>query len=268
MTLAGTNTYIVGPLAGNAVYLIDPGPADADHVAAVRRAAEERGELAGILLTHSHADHSAAVPLLDLPLLWGAVGGGEEKDQMASAASPAPGPSKGRLVSGRGRMRPRRREPRPGREPGPAANVGPFQILPTPGHAPDHVCFLQDATCFCGDLVLGEGSSIVFPGGGGLAAYLDSLRRLRELEPTLLCPGHGPWITDPRAKIDEYIEHRLERERKLIDALGAGERSRPRLLDAAWDDVPAVLRPAAALAMDAHLEKLAAEGRLPEGIHD
>lgn len=144
----------------------------------------------------------------------------------------------------------------------------PFEVVPTPGHSPDHVVFMLGSVCFCGDLVLGEGSTFVPPDGGSLIAYLDSLNRLRVLDPELLCPGHGPWIADPQAKIAEYLEHRLERERKLVAALERGERSRAGLLDAAWDDVPAELRPAAAMVMQAHLEKLSAEGRLPDGLRD
>ncbi len=147
--------------------------------------------------------------------------------------------------------------------------IGPFTVLPSPGHASDHVCFArEDGVTFCGDLILGHGSSIVPPAsmGGSLADYMDSLERLAALRPSLLCPGHGPWITDPAAKIAEYIAHREEREAKLVAALDAGDRDRERLLDAAWDDVPEPMRPAAAVAMQAHLEKLAAEGRLPEGV--
>jgi glyoxylase-like metal-dependent hydrolase (beta-lactamase superfamily II) len=97
---------------------------------------------------------------------------------------------------------------------------------------------------------------------------MSSLERLRALEPALMCPGHGPWITDPAAKIDEYAEHRREREAKLVDALDGGERSRARLLDAVWDDVPEALRQAAAAAMQAHLEKLEDESRLTEALED
>ena len=143
------------------------------------------------------------------------------------------------------------------------AERSPFVALATPGHSADHVCFLSGGLCFCGDLVLGAGSSFVPPDGGSLGAYLDSLRLLLAREPALLCPGHGPYVTDPVARIDEYLAHRLERERKLLAALAAGERSRARLLDAAWDDVPAELRPAADIVMQAHLDKLEAEGRLP-----
>ncbi len=136
--------------------------------------------------------------------------------------------------------------------------------MPTPGHAPDHVVFTFGDVVFCGDLVLGEGSTFVPPDGGSLIAYLESLERLRDLDASLLCPGHGPWITDPRAKVTEYIEHKLDRERKLLAALDAGERSKEKLLDAAWDDVPPELRGAAAIVMEAHLQKLDAEGRLAD----
>jgi glyoxylase-like metal-dependent hydrolase (beta-lactamase superfamily II) len=142
---------------------------------------------------------------------------------------------------------------------------GGLRALATPGHAADHVAFLStDGVCFCGDLVLGLGSTIVPPGGNSLAAFMDSLALLQAEDLTLMCPGHGPWITDPAAKLAEYVEHRLLRERKLLAALDSGERSRAALLASAWDDVPAELLPMAAMAMEAHLEKLDGEDRLPE----
>jgi glyoxylase-like metal-dependent hydrolase (beta-lactamase superfamily II) len=239
MTLEGTNTYVVG---SHPAHVVDPGPADPAHVAAVRAVAEERGGIGGVVLTHSHADHSAGVASLGAPLLFGAVGAGDETsdqlgvDEVAAAVEPA--------------------------------RAGPFEALPTPGHAVDHVCFLLGDVGFCGDLVLGRGSSFVPPGGGSLAAYLDSLERLRAADLRLLCPGHGPYIDDPRTRIDEYLEHRMMRERNLVAALARGERSRAALLELVWADVPAALRPAAAVVMEAHLEKLEAEGRLPQGLAD
>jgi glyoxylase-like metal-dependent hydrolase (beta-lactamase superfamily II) len=95
---------------------------------------------------------------------------------------------------------------------------------------------------------------------------MRSLERLEELNLTVLYPGHGPEIRNPQAKIDEYIEHRQMRERRLVGALQRGERSRAALLAEVWDDVPEELRPAAAIAMQAHLEKLEDEGRLPTGL--
>jgi glyoxylase-like metal-dependent hydrolase (beta-lactamase superfamily II) len=145
--------------------------------------------------------------------------------------------------------------------------IGGLRVLATPGHAADHVTFLSaDGVAFCGDLVLGLGSTIVPPGGNSLAAFLDSLALLAAEGPSLMAPGHGPWITDPQAKLAEYVEHRLMRERRLLAALEAGERSRAALLATAWDDVPPELLPMAAMAMEAHLEKLEAEARLPRDL--
>jgi glyoxylase-like metal-dependent hydrolase (beta-lactamase superfamily II) len=150
--------------------------------------------------------------------------------------------------------------------PGGGEHLGPFEAIATPGHSPDHVCLLAKRILFTGDTVLGAGSVFIGPGEGSLAAYLDSLRRLRRLDLDVICPGHGPFVWRPHEKLDEYIEHRLERERLLLEALAAGTRTTDALLDAAWSDVPPALRPAAALTLEAHLDKLASEGRLPEGV--
>jgi glyoxylase-like metal-dependent hydrolase (beta-lactamase superfamily II) len=95
---------------------------------------------------------------------------------------------------------------------------------------------------------------------------MSSLRLLQAEEIELMCPGHGPWITDPPARLAEYLEHRESRERRLVAALEEGERSRAALLATVWDDVPLELLPMAAMAMEAHLEKLEDEGRLPGGL--
>jgi glyoxylase-like metal-dependent hydrolase (beta-lactamase superfamily II) len=232
MTLGGTNTYVVGR---DPAYVVDPGPEFAEHIDAVRREGEARGGIAGAVLTHSHADHSAGVEALGEPLMWGAVSGSDETRWVPDPTA---------VVRG---------EVPPG-----------WEAIPTPGHAPDHVAFVWGDVCFCGDLILGEGSTIVPPAafGGSLGDYMASLRRVRELGARLLAPGHGPLIEEPEAKVDEYLTHREGREERLVAALEAGERSRSRLLDEVWDDVPDVLLPAAAMAMQAHLEKLAAERRL------
>ena len=239
MTLEGTNTYVVGR---DPAWVVDPGPRDESHAARVRAVAEARGGIGGVVLTHSHADHSGAVALLGSAPAWGSESEEDETEPGASgagdAATPAPAP----------------------------ARVGPFEVLPTPGHARDHVCFIVEDVCFCGDLLLGRGSTFVPPDGGSLAAYLRSLALLRERRPGLLLPGHGPAIEDPVARIDEYVEHRLMREGRLLRELEAGERSRAALLAAAWADVAEPLRPAAAVVMQAHLEKLDAEARLPGGM--
>ena len=218
MTLEGTNTYLYGegPCA-----VIDPGSEDEGHLEAIRAAADERGGIGLVLLTHSHGDHTAGADRL----------GGE-------VVLPVGGETHAGL-----------------------------RALATPGHAADHVCFLSDGgVCFSGDLVLGLGSTIVPPGDNSLAAFMGSLRLLQSEPIELMAPGHGPWITDPAAKLAEYVEHREMRERRLLAALERGERSRAALLAEAWEDIPVELLPMAAMAMEAHLEKLEAEGRLPDGL--
>jgi glyoxylase-like metal-dependent hydrolase (beta-lactamase superfamily II) len=228
MTLDGTNTYLVGR---EPAVVIDPGPSDQGHVERVLAAGHARGGIGMVLLTHGHGDHADGIELLGIDpteLEDGAVREG-------------------------------------------------IAALATPGHARDHFCFLlgpehpaareaAGAICFSGDLILGEGSSIVPPGdqGGSLSDYMDSLRRLQEMRLDRILPGHGPPVRDPAAKIASYISHRESRERRLLEALERGIHSRMELLEVVWDDVPAPLLPAAAFAMQAHLDKLAAEGRLPE----
>jgi glyoxylase-like metal-dependent hydrolase (beta-lactamase superfamily II) len=137
---------------------------------------------------------------------------------------------------------------------------GPFTVLAVPGHADDHLVFVAGDAAFTGDAVLGEGSVFV---SGRLREYLDGLRRLRALGLRVLCPGHGDEVSDPAGKLDEYLAHRAERERKLLAALAAGLEGEEALLDAAWDDAPAAVRPFAAVTLRAHMEKLRQEGRLP-----
>jgi glyoxylase-like metal-dependent hydrolase (beta-lactamase superfamily II) len=141
-----------------------------------------------------------------------------------------------------------------------------LQAFYTPGHAPDHYALICGRVCFTGDAVLGEGSVFIAPDPGALAGYLSALERLRERDLDVLCPGHGPAIWEPREKLDEYLDHRSERERLLTQALAEGRRSVEELLDAAWSDVPSALRPAAAVTLLAHLDKLEDERRLPADV--
>jgi glyoxylase-like metal-dependent hydrolase (beta-lactamase superfamily II) len=146
------------------------------------------------------------------------------------------------------------------------STFGPLEVVRTPGHAPDHLAFVVGSAALTGDAVLGQGSVFIAPDPGALTRYLEALGELRRRHLSVLLPGHGPPVSDPAAKLDEYVAHRLERERRLVQGLGAGARTVGEMLDAAWDDVPELLRPAATVTLAAHLDKLQAEGRLPEGV--
>ena len=215
LTLGGTNTWVVDN------WVVDPGPAIPDHLDAVRDAA---GAIEGVVLTHSHLDHSEGAEALGVDVVL----------------------------------------------PGDGDQIGPFSAIGTPGHSADSVCLLHERVLFTGDTVLGEGSVFIAPGEGSLSAYLRSLETLLELELDAICPGHGPVVTDPEAKLREYRDHRLDREAKVIATLDAGARTQDDLLDRAWDDVDfsvsPLLRIAAAATLAAHLQKLADEARLPDGV--
>lgn len=226
-TLSGTNTWVLGR---DPAHVIDPGPALDEHLDRVAEELCRRGGLAGVALTHDHADHVEGVAAL-LERTGGAPVAAARGDVDVVLAD--------------------------------GAAFGPLRALATPGHAPDHLAFVAGRVAFTGDAVLGEGSVFVVD---RLAEYLDALRRLRGLALDVCCPGHGPPIEDPVAKLDGYLAHRLDRERRLLDALARGLRGEDELLDAAWSDAPAPLRPAAAATLRAHLGKLAAEGRLPRGL--
>jgi glyoxylase-like metal-dependent hydrolase (beta-lactamase superfamily II) len=230
-TLDGTNTWI---LDRDPAWVVDPGPSLAAHVADVAAEVARRGGLGGIALTHSHRDHTEAVPAL------------------LEAAGPAPVAAMS--------------APAADLRLGDGDRFGPLLAVPVPGHSPDHFALVAGAVCFTGDAVLGTGSVFVSPGPGSLAGYLDGLRRLRALPLELLCPGHGPPVDDPAGKLDEYIGHRLDRERRLLDALARGLRSEDELLDDVWDDAPPALRMAAGVTLRAHLGKLEEEGRVPGDV--
>ena len=229
-TLSGTNTWIVG---AEPAWLVDPGPALEEHVATVAQELERRGGLAGIALTHDHADHAGAVPAI--------------RSRFPRAL----------LAAARGDVDRRLRE---------GDRIGPLETVLTPGHAPDHLAFVLGTAALTGDAVLGEGSVFIAPDPGALTGYLNALAGLRERRLEVLCPGHGPPVNDPAGKLDEYISHRLSRERRLLIAFDAGARSISQMLDAAWGDVPEIMRPAATVTLAAHLDKLSDEGRLPDGV--
>src|SRR4051812_20259375 len=242
MTLDGTNTYVVGaPGSGQAV-VVDPGPADAGHLAAVEEVLAARdARVVAVLVTHHHGDHAeAAQP-------WGA-----HFDAPVAAASAAVAGPRGRVLE------PGERLPLAG------TTIG---VVPTPGHTADHLAFrLESGAVLVGDHVLGRGTSVVTHPEGDVVAYLESLRRVHDLGPSALYCGHGPELTeDPGAVLDFYLAHRAYREHQLIEALAGGPHTVEELVATVYAEVPSALWPAAAQSTRATLEKLRAEGRVEPG---
>jgi glyoxylase-like metal-dependent hydrolase (beta-lactamase superfamily II) len=228
--LEGTNTWIVGDAPA---LVIDPGPDDPRHLAEVARTA---GSVGAIALTHDHPDHAPGA--LPLAVMTGA---------RVFAAKPAEGPT--------GVME-RIRD-------GEQVSTGSVSlgVVATPGHTHDHVAFFDARTgsLFTGDAVLGRGTSVIDPPEGDLAAYLRSLRRMRELGPRTIYPGHGPVVLRALAKLDEYLDHRTMREEQILTALGDAWRTPEELVTEIYWDYPPELH--AARSVLAHLLKLEVEGR-------
>jgi glyoxylase-like metal-dependent hydrolase (beta-lactamase superfamily II) len=230
LTLSGTNTWVVGR---RPAWVVDPGPLVESHLERLVAAVDARGGLGGVALTHDHPDHGEAVGAL-------------------LERRPAP------LGAGRGDVDVALEE---------GVRFGPFQAVSTPGHAPDHFALIADGACFTGDAVLGDGSVFISPHPGAMSGYLSALGRLRARDDLdVLCPGHGPSVWDVGAKLDEYIGHRADREKRLVAALDEGARTVAELLDAAWPEVPEALRPLTTATLAAHLDKLEEEGALPTDV--
>jgi glyoxylase-like metal-dependent hydrolase (beta-lactamase superfamily II) len=220
----GTNTWIVE--AGPVVAVIDPGPDDESHLAAIN--ARIGGATVGVVLvTHSHPDH--------LPLA----------ERLASAHHASV-----------------RRYPDLGD--GDVVRVGTLNVTAvyTPGHSDDHLCFWLDGdrALFTGDLILGSGSSMVTYPEGDVAAYLRSLERVAALRPRLLFPGHWDPVEDAMGKIDEYRAHRLAREAQVLAEVRRGAGTARELTQRVYGNLDDQLMVAAEMTMRAHLRKLVDDG--------
>ncbi len=242
MTLDGTNSWLLAEPGASCAILIDPGPDDPAHRRAILAAADAVGvRITLILLTHGHADHSEGASALH-------------------EATRAP------VLA----LDPRRRLGEEGLSHGDVLGTGGLElrVVGTPGHTRDSLTFVlpADAALLTGDTVLGRGTAVIAHPDGQLGAYLRSLDALaieaEELGAQWILPGHGPALSDAPAVIDTYRSHRSDRLRAVTAALGRGLTDVEELLDAAYPEVPAALRPAARLSLLAQLEYLReVEGR-------
>lgn len=239
MTLDGTNTYLVGaPGSGQAV-LVDPGPDDSAHLDRVTSAlADRQARCRAILVTHHHWDHAEAA------LPWAG-----HFDVPVAAADPSVAGPAGRVLQ-------------PGEHLQLAGTT--IEVVPTPGHCADHLAFrIESGAVLVGDHVLGRGTSVVTHPEGDLVDYLDSLRRVYDLGPSALYPGHGPELTDdPTAVLDFYLAHRRFREQQILILLSGAAQPISALVKIIYAAVPPSLWSAAEQSTRAALAKLEAQGRV------
>jgi len=229
----GNNTYL---LDGTIPTLIDAGVGHPDHLAAIAAALGGR-PLAQVLLTHKHTDHVTGVPAL-------AARWPELRVRSLDAATGA-GPdllNDGQYVH---------------------AGDTVVRVLATPGHAPDHACFVSGDDVYTGDLIRTGGTIVIAASrGGDLRAYLDSLRRVRALGAKRLLPGHGPAIEDPEDAIDRYLAHREGRERQVLQTLAEGHPTAEAIALQIYRGLDPALTAAASDTILAHLIKLENDGRV------
>lgn len=238
----GTNTYLVG--TGPRRVLLDPGQGLPEYLPVLERALERAGcEIQEIVLTHGHPDHMGGVasvlehfgpvPVSKLP--W------PEVDGRMGVSAVALGD--GAVIETEGAT---------------------LRAVHTPGHAPDHLAFVleEERSLFSGDNVLGVGTTVIPMDSGDLGQYLASLERMLAERPTRIYPAHGPAIEDAGGRIREYIAHRLERERQVLEALGDAERSVEAVVEIVYAAYPKSLHAAAAQSTTQHLLKLEREGRV------
>jgi glyoxylase-like metal-dependent hydrolase (beta-lactamase superfamily II) len=239
----GTNTYLVGI---DEVAVIDPGPDDQQHVdAIVGGSMKER--VRWVVLTHTHPDHSPATARLVKATGAEVLAFGQKRDKDGGEFTIDRPLTDGDTIEG--------------------TEFG-LEVLHTPGHSPNHLCFLleEERLLFTGDTILDGMYSVVSPRrGGDMAQYMKTLERLRKLRLRGIAPGHGDAIEEPRARIDDYLAHRKQRERQVLKALQKRGQARVKELVAdlyGSDDLPPELVEAAGWQVHAHLVKLKTDGKV------
>jgi glyoxylase-like metal-dependent hydrolase (beta-lactamase superfamily II) len=249
-TYTGTGVYIVGH---GEVAVIDPGPVQPDHVAALD-AALDGERVTHVFVTHHHLDHSPlAHPLAEKhgAKVYGygppdtAPAGGEVRLEAGDDAGFRPDIQvrDGEVFEGAGWT---------------------IEALHTPGHTSNHVCYalIEENTLFAGDHVMAWSTSVISPPDGHMGDYLRELARIRDRDFDILWPTHGPAVTEPRSFIQAYIDHRMAREAQILEQIRAGRTRVRDMVAAMYADVDKRLHPAAAHSVLAHLIHMVETGRV------
>ncbi|HZU67786.1 MAG TPA: MBL fold metallo-hydrolase [Ktedonobacteraceae bacterium] len=240
MTGPGTNTIVLGDGVEGAT-VIDPAIDDVAYLDAILREGAERGAIRRILITHGHPDHIGGINALRKRLGTHLVHvfafnrkGTPDIDEEVPDGTIFP------------------------------AGDDTLRAIHTPGHRFDHLSFYLEKArvLFAGDLISGITTSVIAPPEGDMLDYLNSLKRLQELDIAEIVPGHGPTIRDPQAKVAEYIAHRRLREQQVMEALEDLPRGTkiPEIVKLVYTDVDPKLHSIAAWSVEAHLIKLEREG--------
>ena len=229
----GTNTYLVGT---EEVTVIDPGPAMEEHIDAIISTSKK---IKQILVTHTHPDHSPGVRLLkqklDVPAFGMLTNTSKNQD---TSFSPERILQDGELFE---------------------EEEYSLEVVHTPGHASNHLCFIlrEEKFIFTGDHIMNGSTVVIGPPDGNMKQYIESLEKLKNYEIEKIAPGHGEVLENPYQVADWIINHRLEREKKVFEALKEVTRGTPdTLVEKVYDDVDSSLFPIAKASLLAHLIKL------------
>jgi len=236
-TLEGTNTWLLAAPGSSYVVVVDPGPDMPEHLARITNAVDERGAIAQILLTHGHADHSAGA--LSLSRMTGAPVRALDPDFVFGGE----GLRAGEVI---------------------AFDDLVIDVIATPGHSSDSLSFRVngDSAILTGDTVLGRGTTVIDWPDGRLSEYLDTLDTLAEMinehDVCGIYPGHGPIVTDPADRIQQYTRHRAERLNEVRAALESGARTADEVVAIVYAQTPQDLLGAAKLSVQAQMDFLTA----------
>lgn len=255
MTFRGTNTYLLGI---SDIAVIDPGPNDERHLTNIFKCLERGQQITHILLTHSHIDHSPlAKKLSELTgakiYAYGPTGAGQSPvmhDLLKSG------------YTGGGEGRDEDFKPNVCLEEGEIIDVArePLEVIYTPGHFGNHICFAWKGALFSGDHVMDWATSMVSPPDGDVADFMASCRKLQKRDWRVFYPGHGAPVQDPKARLSWLLDHRLQREAQILDHLHIAPMSPKELANAIYTDTDQSLLGAAARNVFAHLIDLCIRG--------